>query len=84
MARQKIIDEFTDLPFSPQKQHYLRLKRDGKCINCGKPEQHKAFMCLQCHGIHNQKARARMWGNRPPERKPRVPASLSNVMEKRN
>ncbi len=37
MARQKIIDEFTDLPVSRQRKRQMRMKRDGRCVICGKP-----------------------------------------------
>ena len=35
MAQAEIQDEFTDLPISTQRRYQLRMRRDGRCIECG-------------------------------------------------
>ena len=33
--RARIKDEFTELPISRQRKYQLRMKRDGRCTECG-------------------------------------------------
>lgn len=35
--RRPIKDEFTDLPVSRQRKYQLRMQRDKRCTECGKP-----------------------------------------------
>ena len=35
--KQRIMDEFSDLPISKQRRWQLRQEKAGKCITCGKP-----------------------------------------------
>jgi hypothetical protein len=52
--RQRIKDEFTDLPISRQRKYQLRMRRDNKCTECGEPAVHGS-RCLR----HLVKARER-------------------------
>jgi len=37
MPKEKIQDQFTDLPVSRQRKYQLRMKRDSRCTDCGQP-----------------------------------------------
>ena len=52
--RKKIQDEFTKMPISRQRKYQLRMKRDGRCTECGAPTV-KGSRCLE----HLVKARER-------------------------
>ncbi|HWH71444.1 MAG TPA: hypothetical protein VNT26_18860 [Candidatus Sulfotelmatobacter sp.] len=52
--RKPIKDEFTDLPISRQRKYQMRMKRDGRCTECGEPAQ-LGSRCLK----HLVKARER-------------------------
>ena len=46
MAKPPIKDEFTDLPISRQRKYQLRMERDGRCVQCGKPTE-AGLHCLE-------------------------------------
>jgi hypothetical protein len=52
--RNRIQDEFTELPISRQRKYQLRMKRDKKCTECGQPAA-EGSRCLK----HLVKARER-------------------------
>ena len=52
--RNRIKDEFTELPISRQRKYQLRMKRDKKCTECGQPAA-EGSRCLK----HLVKARER-------------------------
>jgi len=52
--RKRIADEFTDLPISRQRKYQLRMKREGRCTECGEPAV-QGSRCLK----HLVKARER-------------------------
>lgn len=52
--RQRIQDEFTDLPLSRQRKYQLRMQRDKRCTECGEPAI-QGSRCLK----HLVKARER-------------------------
>jgi hypothetical protein len=52
--RQRIQDEFTDLPISRQRKYQLRMQRDRRCTECGAPAI-QGSRCLK----HLVKARER-------------------------
>ena len=35
--RNRIVDEFTDLPISRQRKYQLRMQREKRCTECGEP-----------------------------------------------
>ncbi len=44
--RTPIKDEFQHLPISRQRKYQLRMRRDGRCTECGRPA-HEASRCLK-------------------------------------
>jgi hypothetical protein len=52
--RNSIQDEFTELPISRQRKYQLRMKRDKRCTECGRPAA-EGSRCLK----HLVKARER-------------------------
>jgi len=52
--RKRIQDEFENLPISRQRKYQLRMQRDKRCTECGKPAV-QGSRCL----IHLVKARER-------------------------
>ncbi len=52
--RKSIQDEFTTLPISRQRKYQLRMQREGRCTECGKPAA-QGSRCLE----HLVKARER-------------------------
>jgi hypothetical protein len=52
--RRPIEDEFKDLPISRQRKYQLRMQRDSRCTECGRPAL-QASRCLE----HLVKARER-------------------------
>ncbi len=44
--RQRIDDEFTALPISRQRKYQLRMKRDKRCTECGRPAV-KGSRCVE-------------------------------------
>jgi len=52
--RRRIEDEFADLPISRQRKYQLRMKREGRCTECGEPSV-QGSRCLR----HLVKARER-------------------------
>jgi len=55
----KIIDEFTDLPVSPQRKTQLRMARARRCIICGKPAVMGRF-CLKHRVKERERQRKRL------------------------
>jgi hypothetical protein len=53
-VRTAIKDEFTDLPISRQRKYQMRMKREGRCTECGAPAA-QGSRCLE----HLVKARER-------------------------
>ena len=37
LVRRPILDEFSALPISRQRRYQLRMRRDGRCAQCGHP-----------------------------------------------
>ena len=52
--KKRIEDKFTDLPISRQRKYQLRMKRKGRCTECGEPAV-QGSRCLK----HLVKARER-------------------------
>ena len=52
--RKRIKDEFTELPISRQRKYQLRMQRDRRCTECGRPAI-QGSRCLK----HLVKARER-------------------------
>lgn len=48
--RERIRDEFTDLPISRQRKYQLRMQRDRRCTECGEPAP-VGSRCLK-HLVH--------------------------------
>jgi hypothetical protein len=59
----KIIDEFSDLPVSPQRKTQLRNRRDGKCRTYGQPLSTKT-LCLKHAKPMRERARLRIGAKR--------------------
>lgn len=47
----RIDDEFTNLPISRQRKRALRMKRDGKCISCGKDLSPRSIQFCETHRL---------------------------------
>jgi hypothetical protein len=62
--RQRIKDEFADLPISRQRKYQLRMKRDQRCTECGEPAV-QGSRCLK----HLVKARERQRDKRGLKRR---------------
>jgi len=62
--RKRIADEFTDLPISRQRKYQLRMKREGRCTECGEPAV-QGSRCLK----HLVKARERQRDKRGLKRR---------------
>lgn len=62
--RKRIADEFTDLPISRQRKYQMRMKRDGRCTECGEPAV-QGSRCLK----HLVKARERQRDKRGLKRR---------------
>ena len=52
--RKRIQDEYTDMPISRQRKYQLRMQRDKRCTECGRPAV-QGSRCLE----HLVKARER-------------------------
>ncbi|HVV72537.1 MAG TPA: hypothetical protein VHI52_13740 [Verrucomicrobiae bacterium] len=53
--RKPVEDEFTHLNISRQRKYQLRMRRDGRCTECGQPVLGEASRCVR----HLVKARER-------------------------
>jgi hypothetical protein len=57
-VRPPIKDEFKDLPISRQRKYQLRMERDRRCIECGKPAAKGLMRCLKHIVRARERARA--------------------------
>lgn len=74
-GRKAIKDEFTHLKLSRQRKYQLRMLRDGRCVECGKPAL-GGTRCIK-HLIHARELQRERLGL-----KNRYPHSLSYRLEK--
>lgn len=81
----KIVDQFTDLPISPQQKWKLRKKAARLCVLCGKPLNLYWSYCDPCQTKITAKRRVKA-GNQPwrPGHVGRPPAchSIKNPVQK--
>lgn len=58
--KQRIQDEFTDLPVSRQRKYQLRMQRRGRCTECGEMAV-QGTRCLK-HLIQARERQRKKWG----------------------
>lgn len=63
-----IKDEFADLPISQQRKWQLRMRKQSRCVICGKPAVYSSFWCEKHFEDHSRREKERIRKVRHPEK----------------